>query len=181
MKSIFKWIPLPCALLLLGCSAVVIPAPIGEPVNLTGETEKWAGVWVGNGTETVTVEVVDAEQGILEVVGFFDKQTSITHITKYDQDLIASTIYPLDYETRVNKTNGFIWALLKKEEHMATMWVPNDDKFESLVKSGELPGRIEKSDVYLGELDENHLRMIFSKSNDWYFAWDSPGFYVRRE
>jgi hypothetical protein len=178
------------ALLVGGCSSVLSPVPIGEPVKLGSEIEKWEGTWVQDGKDAVSVKVVDAERGLLEISkvdaegGDADPESARIYITHYGDWLFAN-LSCRDEEQNDDDIgpDKYLWGRLKKEDRVIFVWAPDAQKFIELVKTGYMPGMLDygkdwpndtNPDVLLGPLDSSHLDRIVSPTNDLLFEWDSP-------
>ena len=68
----------------------------------------------------------------------------------------------------------YLWGRIKQDGQQVVVWVPDSEKFQALVEEGKLPGKIEDSDVILGNLTSDHLKLITSETEGVLFEWDEP-------
>lgn len=195
MKTLLKLINgagfISAALLLCGCGTVYSPVPVGEPVDLSGEVEKWEGTWMQDGEVSFTVKVLDAKRGFLQASSVDPEEDEVIDvwITGHDDWMfvnLAGTWGEVDEEE--DKTKKYTWGRIVKEDRVALVYVPDDRKFVELVRAGVLPGTVGdggdpkpggRPDVHLDVLDSSHLDRIVSKTNDLLFVWDDPMVYMR--
>ena len=78
--------------------------------------------------------------------------------------------------------HGYFWGRIKRDGNTILLWDPDVEKFRSLVREGVLPGEVKKSgdnkekdsDVILGELSAEHIRVLTSGEHGVLFNWDKP-------
>lgn len=138
-------------LAIAGCTSVPSVEPIGdEPVYLV--PAYWEGQWVSGWNEpdspdkqTITVNVVDAAGGILEVCGlkgFRGELRAMIRRHRYEGgeaqfiSFVPSPNFPPDFTP-----SGYLWGLLDRAGSAVIILWPDDSAFESLVKKGEIAGK----------------------------------------
>jgi hypothetical protein len=159
-------------LLLAGCDYVASKRPVGdEPLPLV-ESE-WSGAWF-QGDGPVTVRVVDAEQGHLEVAwveetgGEFVMETLEVFLRRHQDWVFASFAGVEDDQPHL------LWSRLGRDQDRVFLWWPRPAQFKFLVEQGLLPGTIEGDDVLLEKLAAEHLSLIASEEHGVLFQWDDP-------
>ncbi len=177
--------------LLCGCGTVYSPVPVGEPVDLSGEVEKWEGIWMQDGEASFKVKVLDAERGLLRITSVDPEEDEVMDllITGHGDWMFANL--PHNWEeknVKATEAERYIWGRLVKDNHTALVWVPDDGKFVELVKAGVLPGTVDArgstrpitpSDVHLDPLNADHLDRIASETNGLLFIWHSPMVFMK--
>ena len=189
---------------LSACDSVFVEQPLGEEVVVLDEA-LWQGQW-SNGEIVITTSIIDAEKGILQaawierrehgaelemVTGYVRKtgERIYLNLPNLDKDeppggapaeLPAGSsgdspaVAPVDSGNR-----EYHWARLVLDEHHASMWWPNQDRFRDAVTSGTLPGTVkEDKDVLLGSLNAEQLDMINSPQAN-LLNWEQPIVFVR--
>ena len=166
--------------LIAGCSSVYSINPVGEkPAQI--DAALWDGNWLG-ADGVMTIKVIDADGGILQVAWIEDMK-----LEKYQVYLMESgnwLFFNLKDEDQEGDEEdpGYFWGRIKKDDNSITLWDPDISKFRALVTEGVLPGEAKKSgkdnehdsDVILGELTAEHLRIIVSEEKGVLFDWDDP-------
>ncbi len=164
-----------CALLvvvLAGCAVVASKQPVGEtPLSL--DDSDWEGTWL---TEdgTLTVRVVDAEQGLLQVAwveqqgGEFVLETIDVMLRQYRDWTFAS------FAGVEEGQSDLLWSRLDRNERQLFLWAPRPEEFKRLVEEGLLPGAVTGDDVLLERLDADHLAILVSEEHGVLFDWDEP-------
>ncbi len=179
------------ALTLCGCAPVYTSKPIGEkPKNLIHEVAEWEGTWINSKGEAFQVKVKDPANGVLQTVGIEEKENKPTlkeykiHLRESGKWCFASI--KLDEFTGEKITDEkfkdkefYFWARISKEDRQVIFWAPDADKFKELVKNGNLPGKIEGNETYLGDLEPKHMELITSSSNGVLLDWENPAVFTK--
>ncbi len=173
MKHLFFFIS---AVLLCGCSGVYTIKPVGEkPKDLTHEVADWEGVWFNGDGDTFKVKVDDPVRGVLQLASIEQKNNELRlkTYTIYLRDSGDWCFASFKDEDTTGKTL-YNWGRIARNGRQIICWAPDKDKFKALVSSGKLPGKIDKEDVTLGDLDSRRMELITSGSNGVLFRWDDP-------
>lgn len=181
MKPLVCIVALCLFLSLTGCGAVYVKAPIGtEPLVLNAS--EWEGEWFSGDEAVISVKVLDREQGILQL-------SAVDYDAENRPRLAVETVYLRKWENflfaavpaqREGDMPAFFWARLERVADRVIFWMPDRRKIKALVEAGKLPGMIEKDDdVVLGDLQENHYRILTSEMEGVLYQWDDPGVLVR--
>lgn len=131
---------------LCGCSTVVSTRPVGlAPLDLTGQTDKWAGTW-RSPMGPCMLTIVDATNGVLTVtstkpVGWWRWSNEILRV--YLRTAGDWTYANIDCSEGTNAC--YVWGKVANADSAILWWAPDPDKFKPLVESGALPGTIEKT------------------------------------
>lgn len=192
MKIGYRTLLLPGLLLLSGCESVFVEQPLGEQVVVLDEA-LWQGQW-SNGEIVITTSIIDAEKGILqaawiergehgaelEMATGYVRQTGdriYLNLPNYDKDEAPGDS---SGETQLQDSKPeYHWARLVLDEHQASLWWPNQDRFHAAVKAGTLPGTVrEDQDVLLGALSAEHLDLINSPQGN-LLNWTEPMVFTR--
>ena len=159
------------SLALSGCDLVTSREPIGLPLAL--DEEQWEGTWMTD-DGPLTVRVVDAEKGRLEIAWIEEKDGELVletvdgHLGQYLDWTFASF-------AGVEDVSGFLWSRLEREGERIFLWWPRPEELRRLVEAGLLPGEVdEDSDVILHRLDEAHLAILVSEEQGILYEWDEP-------
>ncbi|HKX54603.1 MAG TPA: hypothetical protein VJN01_00775 [Xanthomonadales bacterium] len=192
MKISYRTLLLPGLLLLSGCESVFVEQPLGEQVVVLDEA-LWQGQW-SNGEIVITTSIIDAEKGILqaawiergehgaelEMATGYVRQTGeriYLNLPNFDTDE-APGASPPESELQASKPE-YHWARLVLDEHQASLWWPNQDRFHDAVKAGTLPGTVkEDQDVLLGTLSAEQLDLINSPQAN-LLNWTEPMVFTR--
>jgi hypothetical protein len=155
-------------IMMAGCSAVYSTKPVGEnPVTI--KAEEWDGTWI-NKNGAITLEVMDAEKGIIHVA-WVEKMK----LESYQVHLLDSGSWMFASFRESGESQKYLWAKILKDEDQLNLWAPSVDKIRVLVQKGVLPGSVEESgDVVLGELKAEHLRLLTSEEKGILFEWEKP-------
>ena len=179
-----------CLVLMSGCAYVYIPKPIGERQTDISPND-WEGVWISGGF-AMNIKVLDKEKGELRVAfldegqsGEFELQSYRVHLTRWENWQFISFNEKEDSE-------HYIWGRLEKREGQIIIWWPNDVKFGSAIEEGILPGvtkerYVEVSlkgpvivvDVFLGDLNAEHMELITTSEKEVLFDWENPMIFLR--
>ena len=188
VKILYRTLLFLSILWLSACDSVFVQQPLGDEVMLLDQG-LWQGQW-SNGEMVIITTIIDAEKGILQAAwierGEHGAQLEMaTGYVRKSGDLIYLNLPNLDRkETEVAKSPvtsapEYNWARLVVDEHSATMWWPNQNRFRDAVKAGTLPGIIkEDQDVVLDELSSAHLQIINSPEAN-LLSWTEPLVFVR--
>jgi len=172
-----------------GCQDVLTTKPIGEkPSEL--KAEDWDGIWSNSKGEFCSIKVVDGKNGMLKMacLGWEEEEAKVSTLELQLREwgnCVFATAISLSTEnsgSRDNSEGGYSWARIKRDGNMLIFWMPNWDKFSSLVKNGKLPGKVinpqvDRSDISidLGEPTPEHLEIFASDV----YNWDDPAILVR--
>jgi len=165
-----------CAVVLSGCSAVYTTKPIGEkPVNLTREVDDWEGLWCNSEGDSFKIKVGDPANGILQVAGIEETNNEF-ELKKYTICLRESGTWTFANCRNEDEKEReiYVWAKISRDKRQIIFWAPDTDKFKELVNKKQLPGKIEKENVVLGELDSKQMEFITSGSNGVLLNWEKP-------
>ena len=161
------------ALITQGCANVLIGEPIGtEPATLVAD--EWNGTWFNPGG-TLTVEVIDAEHGEIDIAWIEAKDGALkmeSHrlVLKSAGDWIFGSM-----KTNEEKpSEGWLWGRIKKDERQIVFWLPRLKPFEQWVNDGKLPGQIKGDNVILGKLEPEHLALLSGEQAGILYHWDEP-------
>ncbi|MCI5208171.1 MAG: hypothetical protein D3910_05140 [Candidatus Electrothrix sp. ATG2] len=167
--------------LLTGCAVVTSDNIIGNaPTQLS--PENWNGTWRNEDT-VLQVKVLDAENGLIKIAWFEDK----------DKDLQADSItvqirkgekweYLTLLEGSIYKDIGkYCWGRVKKESKRLLFWFPDPERFEQAVQAKILTGEVMKTKkentpsthIKLSGPAQDIIRQVESGKGD-YFLWDTP-------
>ncbi len=190
------WSLLALCLLLAGClPAIYSQEPLGERRAL--DPVMWEGTWLGpSGLEPriLMIRVVDAERGIIglrhgcreEGRRLPDLQVRVspgalplgnsgaTWLFMIEGALDAKGEFvpkdglPFQYTALAARPGRDLW----------TWYFVADDRFESLVRQGALPGRIEDGRLILGHLDPEHYQALASVERP-VVHWEDPTVFLR--
>lgn len=184
-----------CLLGLLGlsaCESVFVEQPLGQEVVVLDEA-LWQGHW-SNGEIVITTTVIDAEKGILQAAwiergehgaelematGYVRKTGERIYLNLPNYDSDESPAESANESTLQASKPEYHWARLVLDEHQASMWWPNQERFRDAVKAGTLPGSVkEDQDVLLGDLSAEQLDLINSPEAN-LLNWTEPMVFVR--
>ena len=79
-----------------------------------------------------------------------------------------------DEEDKTIADNVYLWAIIKKEKEIILIWLPNKERFKTLIETKTLPGEIKKDLVLLGDLTPEHMKIIASEGRSLLFDWEEP-------
>jgi hypothetical protein len=167
-----------CALVVIlgGCDYVASTKPVGG-APLQVEESEWEGTWIHD-DGPLTVRVVDAKQGRLEVGWIEEKEGRLVLETldahlRESSDWIIASFQGID-DDLVEEGGRYLWGRLVRDRDELFLWWPRPAEFRRLVEAGLLPGRIEDGDVVLDGLEAEHLSLIVSEDQGMLFEWDEP-------
>ena len=178
--------PLLLALTLCGCAPVYTSKPMGEkPKNLIHEVAEWEGTWINGKGEAVQVKVKDPANGILQAACIEEKENKLAlkeytiHLRESGKWCFAS--FRMDEFTGENgkEKELYFWARIATNERQVIFWSPDADKFKELVKKGQLPGKVNENETYLGALEPKHMELITSSSNGVLLDWENPAVFTK--
>ncbi len=186
MKKIFLFIL--SAFFLTACAVVTSENIIGgAAVQLSPEA--WNGMWRNEDT-ALHIKVVDAENGLVKIAWFEDKDNdlkpeSITvQITKGEKweylTLLDGSLYK-DLEK-------YCWGRIEKEGERILFWLPDPERFELAVQSDILQGKVIKikkenypsTHVQLKGSAHEIIKQVESGGGD-YFLWDKPMTFIKTD
>ena len=169
-----------------GCNDVYVEEPIGA-TPLSIEPAQWEGDWLwpdDDGAVLSSIEVVDAENGVVRLTWFDDGDVGTTRVyLRSSGDWTFANIpiaedgfeFGLDEQIEPVDEARYLWARLSRNDQTILWWAPDVDKFEGFVTQGLFPGREESSDVVLGSLGPEHYEYLTSEEAGVPFLWDTPG------
>ena len=158
--------------LLAGCDYVASRHPVGSaPLALEGG--EWKGTWLHD-DGPLSVRVVDAERGLLEVAWVEEKDgelalESVDVFLRRHEDWIFASFAGIDEDEP-----NLVWSRLGREGDRVFLWWPRPEEFKRLVEGGLLPGTVDGDDVLLDRLGAGHLAIIASEEHGVLFARDEP-------
>ena len=177
---------------LCGCGIVSSSLPIGDsPANIQDQISEWDGTWLSS-EGVVAIKVTDATNGIIEYSfcetnqGKGNVGTGLVFLREGGGWMFAN------YEI-VDGTNslGYLWGKIVKSPRQILVWLPDSEKIEALVESGQLPGIVEYPKdkrtgqpikgpmsfgkaISLGNQTAEHLQVIISETNGPMVDWQNP-------
>jgi len=161
-----------CIICMSGCAAVYSTQPVGLKPHVITPAD-WEGTWLHR-DGAITIMVVDAAQGLLQVGWVEKKQDSLSceqkkiHLMEYGSWIFGSI-------EDSDRPGHYVWGRVSREGEQVLVWTPDLKKITGLVKKRKLPGRVEKGgDVILGTMTEKQLKRITAASKDVLFDWDEP-------
>ena len=157
------------ALGLVGCDLAISKHPLGSPLAI--EESEWEGTWL-HGDGALTVRVLDAENGLLEVAWIEEEEELVletveVHLGGFEDWTFASF-------AGVEDVSGFLWSRLGREGDEVILWWPRAEALARLVEAGLLPGAVEEGDVTLERLEAEHLAILVSEDRGVLYDWDAP-------
>jgi hypothetical protein len=185
-----------------GCEAVIVDDPIGL-TPLTLEDNEWEGTWVGyasgeEGTVAGSIQVVDAENGVIQVtwIASDDVSTARIYLREAAGWTFASIPYPgslfqygLDEQIDPADETQYVWTRIVKQDQSIFFWVPDVARFAEMVSNGRIPGTVETresepgpfggTEVRLGDLELEDYEFAAADDAGAMFEWDEVGVLVR--
>lgn len=79
-----------------------------------------------------------------------------------------------DEEDKTVPDGMYMWAIIKKEKEIILIWLPQKDRFKTLIEEKKLPGEVKKDLVLLGDLKPEHMKIIASEGRSLLFDWEEP-------
>lgn len=157
-----------------GCSAVYVAKPVGEKPHPL-KPEDWNGTWAGGeDSGAITVHVTDAAKGRLAMASVkmrdnkFVLEGGTAEVRANGETLFISVRGDDDQEER------YLFARIKIDGGQVAIWCPEPEKFRAWVRSGALPGRVDKSDdVALDALPAAKVAEFAAKNSE-AFDWEHP-------
>lgn len=145
LETYMRWIFAALLSCLCGCSGVVANRPVGiAPVDLTGQTNKWTGTWQ-NSYGACAITVADAANGVLAMTS--TKPVSWWRWSNEIQRIYVRTDGEWTYasmESSDGTNTVYVWGRIANEDGTILWWLPDAQKFKTLVEAGTLPGTVEK-------------------------------------
>jgi hypothetical protein len=173
MKKIIYLLIAWSAMAAVGCNSVYTPRPMGAaPFPLV--KSEWEGNWLYDDGFLV-IRVLDESEGILQIASIEDEgglklETQDVYMRETGSSLFASW----------KEDSSYIWIKVKKDGEKITAWIPDANKFKTLVREGKLPGRIvDNGDVYLDDLAPKHVEIITTETEGVLFDWQNPSIAMR--
>jgi hypothetical protein len=176
------------ACFLTSCAVVTSENIIGSAaVQLSPEA--WNGMWRNEDT-ALHIKVVDAENGLVKIVWFEDKDNDlkpesitvqITQGEKWEYlTLLDGSLYK-DLEK-------YCWGRIEKEGKRILFWLPDPERFELAVQAKILKGKliqIEKENypsthVQLKGSAQEIIKQVEAGRGD-YFLWDKPMTFIKMD
>ena len=162
-----------------GCNPVICKRAVGEkPAKIAAR--EWEGVWLGP-DGAVNIKVVDSDQAVLSIAWLEDDEQGKPAMKMAAVELRESGSWLFASTSEENKghSRGYLWARIEKEDRKIIVWEPDGKLFAQLVNNGVIPGRLDKDDVILDEIEPQYLKMITSGELGVPFSWDKPIVFVR--
>jgi len=168
----FKYLPVwIIAAAVTGCGVVYTTQPIGEKPRLI-EAGAWEGNWT-NGEEYFTVSVLDEANGLLRLA-WIERDQNPIKLESCNVHLLESGDWVFASIQDKDNSKRYLWGRIKKSDQQAVIWLPDSEKFKTLVEEGKLPGRIEDNGILLENLTSKYLKFITSEKAGVLFQWDEP-------
>ena len=166
--------------LMLGtaCSTVYSPEPMGSaPLHLDESGMEWAGNWIDDQGDAYLVSVTDASEGILKV-SWLEEDDDNVEMKVQRMHLRKSGDWSFISMGHGDPPKHYSWARIKTEKRQVILWIPDTTGFKALVEQGKLPGSVDGDDVYLENLNAEHMELIMS-GDHMLLDWETP-FVFRR-
>ncbi len=169
-----------CAMLLTGCSSVVMQEPFPDTQLADQEREALEGVWKLD--RTVVYLAVDSNSvpwlaTVDRKAGNFVLQKYQLRITKHKDALYVSM------PAEPDATNKFVFAEVKSSDKALIAWMPDIGFFEEKIANGTLKGTVEKdkhsTEILLDTPANEILELISSHADS--FDYKSPLVFQRLE
>ncbi len=174
LKYMLFWI---MAVTISGCGFVYTTQPIGERPILI-ETSDWEGTWI-NEDQFITINVQDETKGLLQI-SWIEKKLGQVKLESCKVHLLESGDWIFASIPDKDNPEQYLWGRIKQDGRQVIFWVPDSEKFKTLVEEGKLPGKIEDNNVLLGNLTSEHLKLITSEATGILFEWDEPIVFRRK-
>ena len=168
LKVMLFWI---MAITITGCNVVYTTQPIGERPSLI-ETSDWEGTWI-NEEKFLTFNVLDKAKGLLRI-SWIEKDQGQVKLESCKVHLLESGDWIFASIPDKDNPKQYLWGRIKQDGRQVVVWVPDSEKFKTLVEEGKLPGRVEDNNILLGNLTSEHLKLITSETAGVLFEWDEP-------
>jgi hypothetical protein len=173
-------------LLLAVSSCATSTEPLGEtPLRL--QPGDWEGTWTaldGDDRREVTVTVVDADNGVIEVTGLFeddgDRQRQV-YLREAGEWTFASIVEDPRQADPPDAPARYAWTRIDANRSRVLVWTPVPGRIRDLVEEGRLPGPGPESNADLGPLAPEHFALLMSEEGLGLFEWDDPGIFVRND
>lgn len=158
-----------------GCTIVGSKAPVGETPAVV-KAKEWDGTWFNPGGDYCRIKVKSENDGILRIA-WIEEGKELTYkssdifIRSSGSWLFASM---KDEEDKTVPDGMYMWAIIKKEKEIILIWLPQKDRFKTLIEEKKLPGEVKKDLVLLGDLKPEHMKIIASEGRSLLFNWEEP-------
>jgi probable HAF family extracellular repeat protein len=174
------------SLALTACTNVFSVMPVGdEPVYL--EPIYWEGQWLAGWNdepddpekETITVNVVDAAGGVLEISGlegFGGKVHALITQHRYAGGKAQFINFQFINLPPEESPPGYVWGLFHRAGNALIIWWPVDAAFENLARKGEIAGKpLGDGDFLIELLSREKLDQISMDSGKSFFDYEHEG------
>lgn len=162
--------------LMIGCSAVYVPEPVGEEAVELDET--WSGAWLHE-EHVIQARIGHAENGLLNVV-WVEQEKGKLVLKSYSVNLRTQGEHTFASFWDDDSDHGYIWMLLDRpSEDVVVIWMADANKFRSLISDGKLKGEVLHPDnehndnVVLEDMPSELLEQITEPSSD-LLVWEEP-------
>jgi hypothetical protein len=163
------------------CGVVTVPEPLGDTAAVIQPGE-WQGYWLvadPDGDYVVYAVVADGARGLLELsVIERDKESESPRAKLERREVIlrhaGDRLIASMRETQT--TTGYVFVALSKQRDAATLWIPDFECVEGLLKSGRLSGTQSTKMGSTIQLDRLDIAKALSRGSldcD-FFLWDKP-------
>lgn len=171
-------------LLAVAGSCTTATAPVGEtPLGL--DPGQWEGNWtalLGEDRWPVSIQVLDAESGVLEVTNLFQEDAGRRRTVYLRQAagwVFASTLADQRASDPEERPPVYQWARVDANPSRILFWSPVATRFRNLVDEGRLPAPAPESRADIGPLGPEAYELLRSEDGGSLFEWDDPGVLVR--
>jgi len=172
-----------------GCSVAVYSIdPVGdEPLYL--EPIYWEGQWLEGWNdepdcpekETITVNVVDAAGGVLEISGleaFGGKVHALIRQHRYDGGIAQFINFQFKNLPPEESPPGYVWGRFRRAGNALIIWWPLDMAFADLARKGEIAGKqLDEVGFLIEQLSRENLDQISMDSGKLFLDYEDEGYY----
>jgi hypothetical protein len=159
------------------CANVTTSHPLGETA-LPVIAEEWEGTWLSAQGDVAILKVVDESTGSCELYWLEDDTDppEVHRFPVYIRESRGWTFASAPEDPRETTSSvEYVWARIRKDGEIITLWTPRVERFKELVEEGSLPGQVNLGDVHLGALESQHYELIVSEDKGLVLDWENPG------
>jgi hypothetical protein len=169
----YKLVFLGVAFLLGACSTVDSSQPVGEKAtDLTKTKAEWDGSWLDSDGDTLRLVVTDPPGGGI-TVGWLDEGEGKLKASQAEVRIRDAGDWTFVNFKEPDDTSWQFGRILKKSRQMV-IFLPDVERFQALVKSGKLPGKVEEHSASLETLSPEQLALIQSDAGGMLWNWEDP-------
>ncbi len=165
-------------LFLSGCGEVLLNKPLDiEPVQFP---EKFSGIWtqtLGNDSQKIEITVLDAKSGKIKMTPA-DKTSKekpiFAQLKEHNDNVYAN------FSESEKGDSDYHWALVGGMDEAIVCYIPDIQKFKSLVEKEILPGKIVNNDkIILHDIKSEHLNILESQEHGFPYHWKHPVIFIK--